>query len=337
MSLAAEVLSKAARADNGLQAANLNGGPLGAFRNKLINGDFEFWQRATSQTISGYGSDDRWFNDHAGSTKTHSRQQFALGQTDVPGNPRFFSRTVVTSVAGAGNFCAKSQRIERVETLAGKIVTFTFYAKADAARQMAVEFIQAFGSGGSPSPALGSIAVQKFNLTTAWQKFSYSFVMPSVAGKTIGTSNNDWVAAVFWFEAGANFNAKTNSLGQQSGTFDIAHVSLVEGDARLEDDAFSSRHLLLEQALCQRYYEQIPQVMWHGEAPNAADVGVWCPFRQVKRGVPSVTTAAIAQSAVFGTTSSVSNAEANGANIRRLTVSAGFGWFNNSAIADAEI
>lgn len=37
---------------------------------------------------------------------------------------------------------------------------------------------------------------------------------------------------------------------------EIAHVSLVEGDARSEDDPFSPRHIQQELALCQRYYEK---------------------------------------------------------------------------------
>ena len=69
------------------------------FRNKLINGNFEIWQRATSQTSAGYGSADRWDNTHIGSTKTASRQSFTNGQTDVPGNPKYFHRTVVTSLS----------------------------------------------------------------------------------------------------------------------------------------------------------------------------------------------------------------------------------------------
>lgn len=68
-------------------------------KNYIINSNFDYWQRNTTQTSSGYGSDDRWINDHGGSTKAHSRQAFTLGQTDVPNDPKYFSRTVVTSVA----------------------------------------------------------------------------------------------------------------------------------------------------------------------------------------------------------------------------------------------
>ena len=42
-----------------------------------------------------------------------------------------------------------------------------------------------------------------------------------------------------------------------NGTFDIAHVSVVEGDATDEDDPFGSRHISQELDLCKRYYREI--------------------------------------------------------------------------------
>jgi hypothetical protein len=60
----------------------------------------------------------------------------------------------------------------------------------------------------------------------------------------------------FWFDAGTNFNLRSANLGQQSGTFDIAHVSLVEGDATAEDDPFAARSMHQEYALCRRYFER---------------------------------------------------------------------------------
>lgn len=238
-----------------LGAKNLNGGPLGGVRNKIINGDFDIWQRATTQSTNGYGSDDRWANFHNGSTKVTSQQAHTLGQTLVPGNPTYFSRTVVTSVANVANYVIKTQNIDGVKTLSGRTVTATFWAKAAIAQSIGLEAYQDFGTGGSPSAGV-STPLGLIALTTAWQKFTKVFQMPSVAGKVLGTVG-DKVGIVFWFDAGANFAARASNVGQQSGTFDISHVSLVEGDSSLEDDCFAARGYAHELAACQRFYQTL--------------------------------------------------------------------------------
>jgi len=234
--------------------ARLAGGYLSAqptFRNRIINGDFRIWQRGTSQTTSGYGSDDRWSNGNVGSTKTHSRQAFTLGQTDVPGEPQFFSRTVVASVVGANNVVAKQHRIENVRTLAGQTATVSFWAKADTNRPIAIDFGHFFGTGGSPSAPVAGIGAQQFSLTSSWQRFTATVAIPSISGKTLGTNNNDYLELTFWFDAGSSFNSRTASLGQQSGTFDIA---LVQVEAGTVATAFEVRPESVELAMCQRYF-----------------------------------------------------------------------------------
>jgi len=233
---------------------DVSGSPL-MFRNKLINGGFDIWQRGTSQTSSGYGSDDRWSNSHNGSTKTASQQTFTLGQTDVPNNPRYWSRTVVTSSAGTGNYVLKNQAIESVFTLAGQTATLSFWAKADASKNIAVEFAQSFGTGGSPSSYNTGIGVTTCALTTSWKYFTVTVSIPSITGKTLGTNNDHFLQVLFWFDAGSTFNSRTNSLGQQSGTFDIAQVQLEAGSAATP---FEVRPIGLELSLCQRYYQVLP-------------------------------------------------------------------------------
>ncbi|PDS75435.1 hypothetical protein [Rhizobium sp. L43] len=243
------------------------------WNNLITNGDFYWWQINTSQNFDGFGSDDRWNNGNIGSTKVHSWQTFASGQTDVPGFPADFSRTVVTSVAGASNRVFKRQSLEYVSTLAGKTATLTFWAKADTNRSIAIEFVQNFGTGGSPSAAVTGIGSQKFNLTTAWQKFQAVVSIPSIAAKTIGTDGTDTLDVNFWFEAGSTFNARTVNLGQQSGTFDLARVSLLQGDASDVADPFPYRLKGDELAECQRWYQFYSNVFISGY--NAANAFIY--------------------------------------------------------------
>ena len=219
-------------------------------KNYIINGTFDIWQRATSQTSSGYGSDDRWGNLITGTTQVASQQTFTLGQTDVPNNPTYHARTVVTSVAGAGNFALKYQPIEGVETLSGKTAVVDFYAKADASKNIALEFIQSFGTGGSPSAQVTGIGSQLVALTSAWQHFQIEVAVPSITGKTLGSNGDDYLGLIFWLDAGSDWNARASSLGQQSGTFDFSEIKVYEKGKQCEPRRSEGQEL----ELCRRYY-----------------------------------------------------------------------------------
>ena len=229
-------------------------GKYSGFKNYIINGNFDIWQRGLSQTISGYGSDDRWHNGNNVSTKTHS--QIACTDTErVLFNASKFSRTVVSSVVGAGNFVGKRTSIEDVTKLAGKTITVSFWAKADSNKNIWLEFIQSFGTGGSPSTPIDSIYGQAIALTSTWQKKTITLTLPSIVGKTLGTAgvHTSSTSLQFWFDVGSDNIARIPTGIQQSGTFDIAQVQLEEGSVATP---FENRPFGLELSLCQRYYEK---------------------------------------------------------------------------------
>ena len=267
--------------------ASINTGPLAGFRNAIINGNFDIWQRGTSFTGLEYGA-DRWVNNVTGSACTMSRQAFTLGQTDVPGEPTYFCRMAVTSVAGANHFSTLQHRIEDVRTFAGQQVTISFWAKADTSRTIAVEHVQNFGDGGSPS--VTTIGTVKKTLTTSWQKITNTFTVPSISGKTIGTTS--FLSLNIWFDAGSNFNSRTDTLGQQSGTFDIAQVQVEAGPVATP---FERRPIGTELALCQRYYETSgtslfsQASLFRGYVVSGAVYSVRTNFKVDKRAAPTVT------------------------------------------------
>jgi len=254
-------------------------------KNVIINGNFDIWQRGTSQTAEGYGSDDRWKLRLAGSAVTHSRQTFTLGQTDVPNNPTYHSRNVITSVSDPSNHVFTQQKIEGFSTLAGETVTLSFWAKVDAPKNITTEYIQQFGSGGSPSSSVIELGVTTHALTTAWKQFTVTFTLPSISGKTLGTDGNDFLQLNFWFDAGSNFDSRTNSLGQQSGTFDIAQVQMEKGNSATEFERRTEGEELL---LCQRYYEEL-YVTETFESDAATTHIRSHSFAATKRATPSIT------------------------------------------------
>ena len=308
---------------------------LGGTRNNVINGDFVIWQRALTQTVTGFGSDDRWFNGNLGSTKTASQQVNTIGQTSVPGNPQFFSRTVVSTVACVGNFCNKQQRMEDVRFLQGLDVTVTFWAKADSSKNIALEMIQSFGTGGSPSADVTAIGTQLIPLTTAWQKITRKITLPSITGKTIGTTDSSYTGLNLWFDAGSNFNARTSTLGQQSGTFDISHVSVVVGDATLESDPFSPRQIQQELSLCERYCQKTTSTIVAGYNVAGNIVYGQVQTRVPMRGVVNWTFSNISSNNATALAASLANQY-----LLRVTctvVATGYGWVLFDILLDSEL
>ena len=253
------------------------------FKNYIINGGFDVWQRGTSQTTGGYGSDDRWANADNGSTKTHS----LVNATDAERalfNSSKFSRTVVTSVAGASNFVLKQQAIEDVTKLAGKTVTISFWAKADSDKSIEPRLLQDFGTGGSPSVFVVAVGIQLIALTSIWQKKTITVVIPSIIGKTLGTDGAQTTATWLRFTFDAGSSVDGSIVGQQSGTFDIAEVQLEEGSVATP---FEQRPYGLELSLCQRYYESTPTITMYGVGDGTNTVFNY-QFKVVKRVTPSL-------------------------------------------------
>jgi hypothetical protein len=266
------------------QLSSVNGGPLAGFRNRIINGNFDFWQRGTSFTDAEYGA-DRWLHNRTGTTHTATRQAFTLGQTDVPGEPTYFCRTVVSSVAGASNNSFLVQPIEDVRTFAGQQVTVSFWAKADATKNIAVELAQAFGTGGSPSTAVTAIGTTKVSIGTSWQKVTITTTVPSISGKTLGTNGNSSLRSNIWFDAGSSFNTRTDSLGQQSGTFEIAQVQIEPGSVATP---FERRPIGTELALCQRYFETQSAETYITYTPGGVSNVLYGSWAVEKRASPTL-------------------------------------------------
>ena len=222
--------------------ANMTTTPISGFRNAIINGDFRINQRGfTSTTSNGAFTFDRWVTTVAG-TQTYSTQAFSPGESPSSGGINYLR---IVTTAGASNYATIQQRIEDVRTFAGDTVTISFWAKAASGTpKIDITSSQNFGSGGSAAVSVTSKAV---TLSTAWQRFTHTVTVPSISGKTIGTSS--YLA----LELQVN-NAFNASIGQQSNTFDIWGIQVEKGTIATP---FEQRPIGTELALCQRYYWRI--------------------------------------------------------------------------------
>lgn len=223
---------------------NINDGPLAGFRNAIINGDFDIWQRGTSFSSPAFNAytADRWFIifDGASAIRTISRQQFIVGQTDVPDQPRYYLRFAQSSAGSGATYNVLRQRIEGVRTFAGKTISVSLYAKAVSSLTLPkIEFIQYFGSGGSPSADVFTTVVASQSISASWVKYTYSVSIPSISGKTIGTNNDDDLSFLIYLPINTTF------------TFDVSHIQIEPG---AQATPFERRPLSVELGLCQRYY-----------------------------------------------------------------------------------
>jgi hypothetical protein len=229
-----------------------------AGKNKIINGDFGVNQRSfTSTTTTDTFGFDRFSFNFVGGTTTYSAETFTLGSAPVVGyEARNFARLVTTSQTATGDRAILVHRIEDVRTFANQTATFSFWAKAASGTpQVALELVQGFGTGGSPSPSVTGISPTKVTLTTSWARYSVTIAVPSISGKTIGTdlNSNGNLQLTFWVSAGSNFDVRSNTLGLQNNTFDFWGIQAEAGSIATPFQTATGTKQG-ELAACQRYY-----------------------------------------------------------------------------------
>lgn len=245
--------------------------------NKIINGNFDIWQRNTSVTIntvsgSGYVADRvaYQFGPGGGTTKNFSISR----STDAPSfaDTNFSSAYSYKSemltghaMAAAGDYVVPFQyRMEGLDfaTIHKKTITLSFNIKASITGEYSVALENAPGDRGY----LTTITVNSAN---TWEKKSLTIELDQVGtwnldntigiqiaigactGTTYQSSTLDvWNSAhVFMASTAVNWCATTNA------TMQISQFMINEGEAT---GSFSraGRNIAEELVMCQRYYEK---------------------------------------------------------------------------------
>lgn len=242
--------------------------PAFLWRQGAINGNFDIWQRGVTfaaPASSDYTA-DRWsvtnvVDGGTNPTLTHTRQAQTPG--DLYGS-MFFYR-IATNGAGSGYGTnaqyAIEQRVEHATRYYGQTtsrkVTVSFYAKSSiTGKKIGIFAVQSYGSGGSPS-ATENINGKFWKLTTSWKKYSYTFTLNTLVGKTFGTNYDDFVLFRIYQMWGATIAARVGDTTAESfvgsGNIDIAQFQVNAGDYEV---TFQPRSFGEELQLCMRYYEK---------------------------------------------------------------------------------
>lgn len=227
-----------------------------AGKNAILNGDFRFNQRNfTSNTTSASYNFDRWRQENSGGSFTVTPQTFTPGAAPVAGYEGInFVRGITAAQSAAGDYALLGQRIEDVRTYAGSTVTVSFWAKANTGTpKIGVELSQNFGSGGSPSSQVNT-AGGSVTLSTSWARYSVTVSVPSISGKTIGTTaNSSYLELNLWTSSGATNAARASSIGIQNFTADIWGVQVEPGSVATAFETATGT-IAGELDACRRYY-----------------------------------------------------------------------------------
>lgn len=192
------------------------------FVNECFNGDLNDWSASSfSSPASNSETANNWFVNYDGTIGTFavSREAFTVGQTDVPGEPQYYLRWNHTSAGSAQTIKRIRHKISGVRSFAGQTIQVTFYAKFASAAAVTVGATQYFGSGGGPSADV-AVTAKSRTLTTTFARYTVTLSIPSISGKTIGTSGD----ALY-----IDFNLPLNATCD----FQLANVSAYKGTAEI--------------------------------------------------------------------------------------------------------
>lgn len=248
-------------------------------KNALINGSFTVSQRGNSFPLNTVGyTADRWqviLDSGGGTLATGSvnRAEFTTGDslggltTGRNTNCLLITNSSVGTNLGVDSYWILRQAIEDVRTFSDEIVTLSFYTFSSILnKKIAVELVQVFDSA---SPDVSIVPINSSFVTTpnsAWNYHTFTFKVPTVAGKTIGA--NSVLSMLFWFQGGANLSSRHLQIGGLPwggvGNVYLARVQLEKGLAtEVEQRSFNEEYLL-----CQRYF-QMASISLRQNVPSA--------------------------------------------------------------------
>jgi len=281
-------------------------------RNLIVNPDFYYNRRSAannSETTLTLVPDntvlaDQWLLK-TDTTQNAQKKAFDLSLGEVPGSPKFnYYLQYSNALNATTGYLYLTQRLEDVARFFGQTVTLSFWAKASASTPLSLEFVQNFGTGGTPTAEIDTIGVSaasKKTITTSWAKYSLTVAIPAApVGLVMGTNQDDYLALNLWFAAGSNYNARTSTIGQPSiNTINqFARVQLEFSGAATSFDDKGPRLILDD---CARFLPAVQPsgisaygaaIIGQGNAVTTTTARIFVPFAVRAKKVPTGVTIA---------------------------------------------
>jgi hypothetical protein len=187
------------------------------FKNGFIDGNFDFWDVNTTFAVgaSDVYTATMWYaNAGTGGTATVSQVARPLGSEPTYLRRGSKYRYSHQQTAAATTSPTIGQKIGGVEKYNGQSVTVQGSLQSLVAANLVVgvRWTQFFGTGGNPSPTVSGTLPVAWNVTPTEQKFSALLAIPSVAGKTLGTSGDDNLRIDLLMATGVTFTVLYSQL-----------------------------------------------------------------------------------------------------------------------------
>lgn len=274
-------------------------------KNKLINGNFDIWQRTNGSGVAVPANGvttyvaDRWASNIDPNGVSSTITQYAIPMTDNSRPPGAVYALQIP-VDQSDGWLDLFQYIEGVTQFDRKTVTVSFWARTlSGTVQVNPYLVMVFDNSGSSWTLTNNTYIP---ITSTWQKITRTFVISPVEGG--GVPDPAYNALML----DLSFNAPA------TGTVLISQVQLEDGP---QATSFDFRPPAYELLLCQRYYERFDQGNQGNEnsiyfSANGQVLPRSVQFRVPKRESPTVIlTSCVSATNINGTTCTNVNAAAN--------------------------
>jgi hypothetical protein len=261
------IFDKKINVDGDVQMASQNGGQLGGFRNKIINGACQLAQRSTSETgvtSSGYYSCDRWY------ASLTTLGTWTVSQSTE--SPDGFSNSFRVDCTTADTSPASSDFIYIGQKLEGQDLQDLQYGSPGAKAMTLSFWVRSNKTGAASFSALQIDSGRMYSTTyTINASDTWEYKTITIPGDTAGQIDNDANSSLqleWWLDSGTNFSSGTtqgwganvnanrnpSNLGLGDSTANDFFITGVQLEVGPVATPFEHRPYGTELSLCQRYY-----------------------------------------------------------------------------------